>query len=787
MAQLTGRLLVIALSLFVLVACQSPAERGIARVNVARLTPVPGDGRLTAEKLPFEWKEPVGGAASTRAVRILLEFESPSTGHEIAVMIEGVTIVFSATLNGTPVHATGEAASPPITSSSSRAAPTFRLPVSALRTGANQLELVGFIPRGCGWAVLGSFLIGRADAVERAALASWLLNHGAPLVIAAVLIAVGLVSIGLWRGRSDSQLFLLLAAGSMLWGVQGLMLQWPVPLPPRPNFEVLIISLYVWYPMLIAVFFLRFADVHSRLFERAAATFALVVAPLLYVAYFLGEFALASTAARGVVLVFVSIALVVLMRYAWRAREWTGTLLFIISSICVLFGVRDFIASLDDSDWGVVMLGPYSGVALLLFAGWMLLERYHRAFENFEELNRDLEGRVASANAELHRRLEQVGAAHLTAERANVSKSRFFAAASHDLRQPLHSLGLFAAALKERVVDPESRDLARRIGDSIEALDRLFDELLDLSRLDAGTVEVRRRPLSLQSLFERLDSEFRDTAAAKGLRLRLVPTTWVVDTDPVLLERVLVNLVSNAMRYTKTGGVLVAARRRGAAVRLEVRDTGVGIPTDQQSLVFDEFYQVGNPGRDRRQGLGLGLAIVRRLTTLLGHRLTLDSVVGRGTRFTLELPLADRAADMTTSDETVRDEPFHGRCVLLVDDEPDILAATATLLNQWGCAVQTASGLTAALELIRTGFAPDVLLADLRLDAEHDGIDVIARVRAVLCRKIPALLISGDTGARELERVRQSGLLLLTKPVAPAKLRSALHALLSAERAPGAV
>jgi signal transduction histidine kinase len=434
---------------------------------------------------------------------------------------------------------------------------------------------------------------------------------------------------------------------------------------------------------------------------------------------------------------------------------------------------------LPDTD-EMLVLNPYSGVALLLFAGWMLLERYHKAYADFEMLNRDLEHRVDQASIELHRRLEQVEAARAAAEQANVAKSRFFAAASHDLRQPLHSLGLFATALRDVVVTDEGRNLARRIGDSIGALDRLFDELLDISRLDAGVVEVRRSNVALQPMFDRLDDEFANDASVRGLRLRFVPTRLAVNSDRTLLDRVLRNLVSNALRYTQAGGVFVGARRRGPRVVVQVWDTGVGIAEDQRSLIFDEFYQVGNPGRDRRKGLGLGLAIVRRLTALLEHPLSFRSIVGRGSCFEVSLPAADGPVESgAAEDSAAAHAAFGGARALVVDDDLDICEATRSLLQTWGLEVGTVQGLEDALATVREGFVPSVLLVDLRLGELVDGIGVVERLRELLGARVPALLVSGDTGARELTRVKESGLMLLMKPVAPARLRGALHALLA--------
>ncbi len=412
----------------------------------------------------------------------------------------------------------------------------------------------------------------------------------------------------------------------------------------------------------------------------------------------------------------------------------------------------------------------------------MLLERYHKAYADFEMLNRDLEHRVAAANVELHRRLEQMEVASATAEQASAAKSRFFAAASHDLRQPLHSLGLFATALRDVVGNAEGRDLVRRIGDSIAALNRLFDELLDISRLEAGTVEVRRRDIALQPLFDRLADEFSAEAMEEVLRLRFHPTALAVNTDPTLLERVLANLVSNAIRYTQNGGVLIGARRRGRSVELQIWDTGIGIPLEQQSKIFEEFYQVANPARDPRQGLGLGLAIVRRLTALLDVPLDFRSVAGQGTCFTLRVPRVEGPVAPEPAEELPEfDRRFEGRRAMVVDDDAAICEATVRLLDHWGFETRAAPHFAQACELVDAGFVPDVILADVRLAEDVDGICTVDRLRERLRRTVPALLISGDTGARELARVRESGLLLLTKPVAPARLRSALHALLAAQ------
>lgn len=727
--------------------------------------------------LPHQWQDP----RQVPGLLLSVPFQVADTGDAFGVAFGRTTVVFKASVNGIAVHESGDSSTPNINLTSYRSRPSFRIPAHRLRPGTNELQLELELPAGTHAAVLGRIYVGDDEAIDRLQLRRLLAFQVGPLAIGVVLFAVGLVALGLWRGRRDSELFMLLAAGALLWALQIFMLQWPTRSLPSPHWNVFVNSLYVWFPALIGVFFLRFAFRRSRRIEIAAIVLAAVVAPLLYAGYAAGVVYELFIVVRLGVLAFIGLALLALLRYAAQLRTATGYVLFGMGALCVAVAVRDFVVSLSPGIDDSIVLNPYSGVALLLFAGWMLLERYHKAYADFEMLNRDLEHRVEAANLELHRRLEQVEAARASAEQANIAKSRFFAAASHDLRQPLHSLGLFASALRETVGPGEGRDLVRRIGDSIGALDRLFDELLDVSRLDAGTVEVRPRNFELQPLFDRLAVEYFAEAETRELRLRFHPTRLAVHADPLLLARVLANLVSNAIRYTRRGGVLVGARRCGDRVLLQVWDTGIGIAPDQRELIFDEFYQVGNPGRDRRRGLGLGLAIVRRLTRLMGQPLALCSEPGRGSCFTLVLSPARGPVEPLTADEAASPaRDFAGHRALVVDDDADICEATVRLLTRWGFEARAAHGDQAARELLAAGFEPQVILADLRLGEAVDGIDVVEALRRQCGRPVPALLISGDTGARELARVKESGLLLLTKPVAPARLRSALHALLVA-------
>jgi signal transduction histidine kinase/CheY-like chemotaxis protein len=363
------------------------------------------------------------------------------------------------------------------------------------------------------------------------------------------------------------------------------------------------------------------------------------------------------------------------------------------------------------------------------------------------------------------------------AEDANVAKSKFLAAASHDLRQPLHALNLLIEALKRSCGDRERTAIYPRVEQSLDALGKLFNALLDISRLDAAAVTPEPEDFRLAGLLHRCVREQEAEAHRKGLRLRCRHCAALVRTDPLLLERVVRNLISNAIRYTDQGGVLIACRKRRDRVLLQVWDTGIGIPGDRIAKVFEEFHQIDNPHRDRSRGLGLGLAIVRRLCDLLGLPLSLRSRLGRGTVVSVLLPRATRIPETAASSPSPPTLwEMHGRVVLVIDDERDVLQATAVLLGQWGCEVLTAqSGAQAQALLRRNGQVPDVILSDLRLRDEETGIDAIAAVRAAVSQPVPAVLLTGDTAPERIRLARESGYRLLHKPLQPARLRAALQ------------
>jgi signal transduction histidine kinase len=404
----------------------------------------------------------------------------------------------------------------------------------------------------------------------------------------------------------------------------------------------------------------------------------------------------------------------------------------------------------------------------------------NRMAERLESGRDDLEQRVALATLELREKKEE-------AETATLAKSRFLAAASHDLRQPTHALGLFVARLAQLPHDAETQHLIENLEASVRAMQDLLDGLLDISRLDAQAVQVQLRPFALADIFDQLRAGLALSALEKGLRLRVRPTTVWLMSDATLLHRIVLNLVVNALRYTREGSVLVACRLVGDGkhARIEVWDSGIGIAPEHHQKIFTEFYQVGNTERDRGKGLGLGLNIVERTAHLLGHRLQMRSSLGRGTRFSVQVPLflLGAAMDMQLP---LRGETFDdlaGLVVLVIEDDALAREGLVSLLKSWGCVVGAAEGLAMALWHLENGLVPDVIMSDYRLRDGENGMDTIRQMRLAAGRSIPACLMSGDTDPSLMQAARDAALTLLHKPVRPAKLRSLLRRLAPAIQA----
>ncbi|MBC8731297.1 hybrid sensor histidine kinase/response regulator [Paraburkholderia sp. UCT2] len=398
---------------------------------------------------------------------------------------------------------------------------------------------------------------------------------------------------------------------------------------------------------------------------------------------------------------------------------------------------------------------------------------------------RKLFRQVVQARVDQQYLAESLAAQKRVAEEASLAKTRFFAAASHDLRQPLHAIGLLAASLNDPAATPaQHAKTAGHIVYNVEALNQLFNQVLDLARLESGVTQVIRLHFRLSELFERVGSQYRPQAAAKGLALRIAPTTMVVYDDPVLLERVLSNLLSNAVRYTEQGAIWLGFRRAGRQKGgyIEVRDSGVGMAPQEHERVFEEFYQVENPQRDARQGHGLGLPTVRRLVGLLGGELQLRSAPGRGSVFRFAVQAGDASGIVASLNDSVAGGPAaQGRRVLCIDDEPSILEGLASLLERWGCDVRGARDEAGALAALADGFVPDAVLCDYQLANHRTGAQALSAIRGVLAREghgnVVTLLITGDMASAELTALALQGIPVLHKPVTPARLRRTLEML----------
>ena len=367
------------------------------------------------------------------------------------------------------------------------------------------------------------------------------------------------------------------------------------------------------------------------------------------------------------------------------------------------------------------------------------------------------------------------------AEDANREKSMFLANASHDLRQPLHALTLQAHLLKQTKLNTAQQPLLTALNASVGAMTELFEALLDISRLDAGIVRAQVVAMPLQPQLDRIQFAFGAAAKAKGLRFVVRPSAAVVLCDPALFQSLADNLVSNAIRYTHSGGVLVACRQRGRGIAFEVWDSGIGIAKSEQANIFKPFYQVGNPQRDRSNGLGLGLAIVAQTTKLLNVPLSFKSLLGQGTRFGVVLQVsalhdgAGLMAETAVAETVGGTDSLRGLQVVLIDDEDDIRAASSAVLESWGCKVLSAG--SAASALVRAAqlpSAPDLLVCDYRLAGGVTGLDAVAQLRDEFNVRIPALLITGDTGAKVLLEMVGEKMDVLHKPVNPVRLKQVL-------------
>ncbi len=656
------------------------------------------------------------------------------------------------------------------------------IPDEWLRAGTNTIAITLAAPR---WTSLSPVWVGPQDELRAMHASKRWWQIYAPVVAAAVIFALSVCVLLLWLRRRGETLYAYFGVGGVVWALHNVWAVLPDPLLPYPHFAVWWNLGFGFFVAPIVVFCVRLAQWRVPRLERAL-WLALAVGPVFaYSAHAFGALDTALMLWRLGWVGVVAVGLLAVATYAWTRRDLHAWLLLAAAAAAFSFGLTDWLLSVWRVDNNPVALTHFSGLVFFPLVASMLIDGFVRASRGLEQLNAELEQRVAQQGAELRSALDAMRDAKDRAQAADRAKSSFLAAASHDLRQPMHSLGLYMAALGAEASEASRVELVARMQASVESLDTLFDALLDVSRIDAGAVEPRPCVFALEPLLHRLAADFAGPAADKGLRLsvRIANAARHMNarSDPVLVERIVRNLLGNAVKYTEVGGVLLALRLRatqpegGPQWHIEVWDSGPGIAPAEQDRVFEEFYQLGNPERNRAAGLGLGLSIVRRLTRLLGHGLALRSRPGRGTRFRICLPATDEAVDAPPARAPL---PLSARLdrlgVAVVDDDPDVRDSMTALLSRWGCDV--VAGASGEEVLARAGPDParrlHAAVVDHQLRGGLDGIEAIRTLRRACGATLPVLMVSGTGSPERLAEVVASGHPWLAKPVPVARLRS---------------
>ncbi len=453
-----------------------------------------------------------------------------------------------------------------------------------------------------------------------------------------------------------------------------------------------------------------------------------------------------------------------------------GAILGVIASALAIYSTRPLICCIF-----TFTVFSFVTVKLALVGSWGLAVMCLVVLPPYAILSRTLGRRIEKSvtqdfrNAEL---LEEVRDARDASEKANREKSLFMTATSHDLRQPLHAQSMYLQIMSSRAKGTEFGDIVDKMMVSNDSLIALFNSLLEVSQLDAGTIEVKASHHSLMETASLVVEEFKEAASNKGLTIELIGHDCIVYSDPILLTRILRNLVSNAIKFTSKGGVILKMTKEGSFVHVSVSDTGVGIPESEQSTIFNEYTQLGNLSRDRSKGIGLGLALVRRMCELLKLELTVESKLGEGSCFRFTVPAGDTANIVKFSQESFTND-IENLDILIIDDEQAILDAMNSLFLDWSCRTRTFPTLVEAHQVVaETKYCPDLIISDYRLNEMSNGIDAISQLRQALGEDVPAIVITGDTDPRLLEKIQNEDFYLLHKPVNVAKLRKVISSLL---------
>jgi signal transduction histidine kinase/ActR/RegA family two-component response regulator len=706
------------------------------------------DGGATWSRvaLPDTWAQ--RGLRTSTAGRYRVAFELPAQPVEpVALMLERLSSQRRVWVNGAFVAGEDET---PETDNRGRPVPTLiHVPPSLLHAGTNRVEFaVTYKTRGGLSAIVFGPTTGLRERYEHFVTRYATLPRA--LNMAAAGLALYMLTIW-WRRRGELALGSF-GALSLVGALRNYSYFGTVPLWSVAFTDWLYYSSQVATTVLLGVFAQALAG-RWRAYQRWLIVLILALPLAGLGAVMVDRLDLMRRLTYPLLTLASLPALVMILRYARERGGGASAALALSLLALVISGVHDYAYQTGSLDITGSFWLPYGMPVALACLAVMLAGRMVSAITEVEALNVDLERRVAERTRAL--------------EAANAAKTRFLASASHDLRQPVVTIGLLVGLVREQAsVLPSVRPMLDRIHDAVVSMDLLLKGLMDLSRFDSGTVEPRLQPVALAPLFESIDLHEQTAAVLKDLRLHFRARQLSVRADPVLLEQIVRNLVGNALRYTRRGGVLVSARRRGPdIVRLQVWDTGCGIAEAAQGQVFEEFMQLDNPGRDRSKGLGLGLAIVQRSAGLLGTRVSLRSVPGRGSCFTLDLPFAPHAgAAPAAAQASPPALPLSGVPVWLIEDDAAVREALSARLRHWGARVVPLAGRAdVQRRLDATTTLPALIVSDQRL-RDGTGLDCIAQIRAHSGRALPAVIVTGDTAPADLALLAGAGLPVLHKP-----------------------
>ena len=736
-----------------------PPEPSLDVLTLDRAQLVVGDAPSRLVVLPHTWA--LDGLGNTGRALYRIEFhlenvprqpwglQSPRLSSRHLVRLNGHWI------HGSMLEAAAERRGVPV--------PTWvDIAPDLLQAGDNLLEIEVVHDYRAG---LSTLRLGPESAVWRTQVRDEALHLSVPRSLNLFGVGLALFMLSIWWRRRSERALGLFAALLALLSVRNVAYSSTGTVVHTPGTDVFFYLVNVVAAMLLARFALAWAGRDWRWFRRTMdlGGAALIVGAVVSVSFDAVQQMRVLTYPLVLASLLPSLVLMVLA----TRREGGGTRVALLASVTMLclaplhdyFYIRG-LTSVDDFYW----MQYAAPIALIVFA-WAQLDRLVGALGAVEGHAEQLERKVAERTREL--------------ELANAAKTRFLAAASHDLRQPVVSIGLLADLLRDAGLPPKMHRVLDRIGDSVQALNALLKGLLDLSRFDAGAVQARLGRVALRPLLESVVGDEREAARHKGIELRLRAGSFVAWSDALLLEQMVRNLVGNAVRYTESGGVLVSLRRRGERVLLQVWDTGVGIAPESQALVFEEFVQLDNPARERAHGIGLGLSLVKRAAAVLGAPLALRSQPGRGSCFSIELPLAASEEPATVVAPVAAADGLAGLKLWLVEDDPDVREALRLRLCAWGAQVRAFDIAAAAGDAIdASAAAPDLFITDQRLP-DGSGLDLALRLRDRFGR-VPVLVVTGDTSPADVAQLRASDLPVMHKPFASDELLSAVQALVPA-------